>query len=268
MQPIGPVWHGEKDKLDPFIKRIVLKKQGGFSAESEDYIATEKKLRVSVNRKELLSLYCTPLMVRELIVGFFLTEGIMSGDFCLDNISIQFGEEDITVDIPAGSEVETEGVTITSGCVGGITFNRKNAFEKITDSLSVKATVIENVFREFQQKGELYRLTGCVHSAALANEEKMLVFAEDIGRHNAVDKVIGHCILENIPFNGKLLLVSGRLSSEIASKCARWGIPIVASRTAPTELAIKIAEASGVTLVGFVRGERMNIYTQTQRIII
>jgi FdhD protein len=254
--------------LDPFIKRIVLKKQGGFSAESEDYIATEKKLRVSVDGKELLSLYCTPLMVRELIVGFFLTEGVISGDFCLDTISIRFGEEDITVDIPAGKEVETKGATITSGCVGGITFNRKNAFEKITDSLSVKATVIENVFREFQQKGELYRLTGCIHSAALANENKILIFAEDIGRHNAVDKVIGHCIIEDIPFNGKLLLVSGRLSSEIASKCARWGIPIVASRTAPTELAIKIAEASGVTLVGFVRSERMNIYTQTQRIII
>jgi FdhD protein len=254
--------------LDPFIKRSVLKIQGRSSGDSEDYIATEKKLRVSVNGKELLSLYCTPLMIRELIVGFFLTEGIIDGNFCLDEISIRYGEEDISVDIPAGKEVRTEGFAITSGCVGGITFNRKRELEKITDSISMEAAAIEKIFREFQQKGELYRLTGCVHSAALASEEKILVFAEDIGRHNAVDKVIGYCILEDIPFNGKLMLVSGRLSSEIASKCARWGVPIVASRTAPTELAIKIAEASGVTLVGFVRGERMNVYSNTQRILI
>ncbi len=266
---IGPAWRGrEKDKLDAFVTRKILKKQGGFSEEAEDFVAVEKKLKVSVNGKEVLGLYCTPSMLRELIVGFFLTEGIITGNFCFDEIVIKYGEEDITADIPARGEVRTEGFTVTSGCVGGLTFDGKKDFKKITDGFSLRAAVIENIFKEFQQRGELYRLTGCIHSAALSDGEKILVFAEDIGRHNAVDKVIGHCILEEIPFAGKLMLVSGRLSSEIASKCSRWGIPIVASRTAPTDLAIKISEASGVTLVGFVRGQRMNIYTNTQRIVI
>lgn len=253
--------------MNPYIKRKILKKQDNSFGEIEDHIAIEKRLRVSVNGKEVISLYCTPSMIKELVVGFFLTEGILDGKFCLDEISIKDVGEEIAVDIPAKGEIGTEGLTVTSGCVGGLTFNRKRDFEKINDSFSIEVAAIETVFNEFQKRGKLYRLTGCVHSAALSDGTKILAFAEDIGRHNAVDKVIGHSILEEIPFTQKLMLVSGRLSSEIASKCSRWGIPVLASRTAPTDLAIRIAEKSGVTLVGFVRGERMNIYTNTDRIL-
>jgi FdhD protein len=110
-------------------------------------------------------------------------------------------------------------------------------------------------------------VTGCFHGAALSDGEKILVFAEDIGRHNAVDKVIGHAILAKIPFSKKIMFVSCRLSSEIVSKCSRWGIPILVSRAAATDLAIEIAETSGMTLVGFARGDHMNIYTNPHRIM-
>ena len=83
-----------------------------------------------------------------------------------------------------------------------------------------------------------------------------------------MDKVIGYALLEQIPFSGKLLLASGRISSEISSKCSRWGIPILATRTAPTHLAVEIAEKRGVTIVGFVRGDRFNIYTHPERIAL
>ncbi|HKZ56668.1 MAG TPA: formate dehydrogenase accessory sulfurtransferase FdhD, partial [Thermodesulfovibrionales bacterium] len=144
---------------------------------------------------------------------------------------------------------------------------QKRVFGVIKDAFSIDAGILKTLFKEFQQRSEIFRLTGGVHSAALSDGEKILVFAEDIGRHNAIDKIIGYSILEKIPFAGKLILVSGRLSSEIVSKCSRWGIPIVASRAAPTNLAIEIAETSGITLIGFVRGERINIYTNPQRII-
>lgn len=254
--------------MPSYIKRKVLKRYDGSFGEIEDHVAIEKRLRVSVNGKEVISLYCTPLMVRELVAGFFLTEGILDGKFCLDEIAITDGVEEIYAEIPAKGKVETEGLTVTSGCVGGITFNRKRVFEKMTDMFSVKATAIGAVFNEFQKMGELYRLTGCVHSAALSDGTDILAFAEDIGRHNAVDKVIGYSIIEGIPFMQKIMLVSGRLSSEIAAKCSRWAIPVLASRTAPTDLAIKIAEEAGVTLVGFVRGQRMNIYSNKHRILI
>jgi FdhD protein len=254
--------------MTSYIKRKILKKSGNSSEEIEDHVAVEKRLRISVNGKEVISLYCTPLMIKELVAGFFLTEGILAGQFCLDEIVIKHLAEEIAVEVPAEGEVGAAGLTVTSGCAGGITFHNKMVLEKTTDTFSIKASSIEAAFAGFQKMGGLYRLTGCVHSAALSDGVKILAFAEDIGRHNAVDKVIGYSILEEIPFTEKILLASGRLSSEIAAKCSRWGIPVLASRTAPTDLAIKIAEESGVTLIGFIRGKRMNIYTNKHRILL
>lgn len=250
----------------PYIKRKIIKKKGTSFEEIDDFIAVEKRLNITVNGNPAISLYCTPLMIRELVAGLFFTEGIIKGKFCTEDISIKYGEE-IRANIHADGDILTEGMVVTSGCVGGITFARKKDFEKVTDNFSIETETFKAIFNEFKQRSELFTLTGCVHIAALSDGNQILVFAEDIGRHNAVDKVIGYAILEDIPFTEKLMLVSGRLSSEIASKCSRWGIPIVASRAAPTNLAIEIAEKSGVTLVGFVRGDRLNVYTNSQRII-
>lgn len=248
--------------MNPYIQKKIIKKQGTSFEEREDSIAVEKRLKVSVNGKDIITLYCTPLMIKELIVGLFLTEGIIT-EIHPEGMKIEYGEE-IRVDISV-ADASTEGV-ITSRCIGGVTLGKKRNFEEVKDDFSLEAGTLKSIFDEFQQRSDLFRLTGCFHGAALSDGERILVFAEDIGRHNAVDKVIGYSILENISFKNKVMLVSCRLSSEIVSKCSRWGIPIVASRAAPTDLAIRIAEISGMTIVGFVRGERMNIYTNPQRI--
>jgi len=250
-------------KMYPYIKRKVIKRQGASSEEIEDSIAVEKRLKVAINGKDFITLYCTPLMVKELITGLFLTEGIFT-EIPLE-MSIVYGKE-IMVDITAAGDFSTEDIT-TSRRVAGITFEKKRNLEKVKDDFSLGAKALWNVFEEFQGKSDLFSLTGCFHIAALSDGETILVFAEDIGRHNAVDKVIGYSILNEISFKNKLMLVSCRLSSEIISKCSRWGIPIVASRAAATNLAIEIAETSGITLIGFVRGENMNIYTNPLRII-
>ena len=135
-----------------------------------------------------------------------------------------------------------DGAVITSGCIGGITFPKRLSLQKLHDSFTISAEKIKAIYRQFQNSSQLYKLTGCVHSAALSDGNEILCLAEDIGRHNAVDKVIGYCILEALPFEGMIMLASGRLSSEIVSKCARWGIPVIASRTSPTSLAVEIAE--------------------------
>jgi len=232
----------------------------------EDAVAEEKKLRISVNGKEVISLYCSPIMVRELVAGFFMTEGIIKGSWCADRMSIQY-DEDIHVDIPAEGEVSLEGSARTSGCVGGITFDQASDDGEIAEGITIEKEKLRELFHDFQARSDLYNMTGCIHSAAVSDGRHLLVVAEDIGRHNAVDKVIGYCFLEEIPLNDKIILVSGRLSSEMASKCSRWGIPIVVSRAAPTALAIDIAEKRGVTMVGFMRGKRLNIYTRQERII-
>jgi FdhD protein len=250
--------------MNPYIKRKIIKREDASFEEIEDYIALEKRLKISVNGKDFISLYCTPLMIKELVVGFLLTEGLIT-EIPPEELRIEYGEE-ILVNISIAGDVLTEGL-ITSSYVSGVTSGKKKIFEKVKDNFSLKAEILKIIFKEFNQRSELFRLTGCFHGAALSDGERILVFAEDIGRHNVVDKVIGYSILENIPFYNKLMLLSCRLSSEIVSKCLRWNIPVVASRAAPTDLAIGIAETSGITVVGFVRDDRMNIYTNSQRII-
>ncbi|MBE0427265.1 MAG: formate dehydrogenase accessory sulfurtransferase FdhD [Nitrospirae bacterium] len=250
--------------MNPYIKRKIMRRLGASSREIEDYIAVEKKLSISLNGKHIINLLCTPIMIEELINGFFLTEGILTDRILPEDMKIDCGEE-ISVDINAENSDISE--LTASRCLGGITFNKKRTFEKINDRFTIPAEAIQSLFEEFHQKSQLFRLTGCFHSAALSDGEKIIAFAEDVGRHNAVDKMIGAAILKDILFKETLLLVSCRLSSEIVSKCSRCKVPILASRAAPTDLAIEIAEKSGITLMGFVRGDRLNIYTHEQRIL-
>lgn len=253
--------------MDASNKVSILRIRESSVEEVEDFVAVEQKVRISVNGKHALSLFCSPQMIREFVVGVVYNEGLISGGWCAERLSIEYGE-DIKVDIPATGTIAEGERTITSGCAGGISLNRKLPEEKIADPSVFRLQDIRNLYRDFQRRSEGYKATGGVHSAALADAHKTLVFTEDIGRHNAVDKVIGYALLEDIPFAGKVMLASGRLSSEIVSKCARCGIPLVISRAAPTSLSVEIAEASGLTLIGFARGDRMNIYAGRQRIAL
>jgi FdhD protein len=115
--------------------------------------------------------------------------------------------------------------------------------------------------REFNQSSELFRETGGVHGCALSYSKGIIFSEEDIGRHNAMDKLIGRARLERIDLSDKFVLTTGRISSELLIKASKQGIPIIASRSAPTELAIKLAKETGVTLIGFARGDKLNIYS-------
>ena len=246
-------------------KKQILKYSAGEFEKVEDLLAVESRLSISINGHDVLSLYCTPLMVRELAVGLIMTEGIAEG-LCMERMSILYEEDGVRVEAHADGEVRTEGGVVTSGCVGGLTFNKKLSAAAKDDPFSIRADELTGIFRSFQKRSELFNTTGCVHSAAISDGQDILAFAEDIGRHNAIDKCIGYTLIEGIALSGKLMLASGRLSSEIVSKCARWGLPMAVSRSAPTALAVRIAEENGITLVGFLRGERFNIYSHAHRV--
>ena len=119
---------------------------------------------------------------------------------------------------------------------------------------------------EFIQCSPVYKATGGVHSAALCNAGSIIVFSEDIGRHNAIDKIFGQCLLEDMPTEGHLILTSGRVSSEILLKVARRNVPMLVSKAAPTDMGIKLANDLRITLIGFARGKKMNIYANEQRV--
>jgi FdhD protein len=253
-------------RMEPYREIPILKITGDSSQTAADLVAVEKKIRISVNGTHLLSLYCSPTMVREFVAGIVHNEGIIAGEWCAERMTIGYGDE-IDVDIAASGTVRGGERIVTSGCGGGVSFSR-GEMERVTDGVRYAAETIRKIFKEFQHRSDAYKLTGGAHSAALTDGEKILSFAEDIGRHNAVDKVIGYCLLENISFEGKMILASGRLSSEIVNKCAVSRVPVLVSRAAPTSLAVDLAESAGITLVGFVRGERMNVYTVKERITL
>lgn len=247
-------------------KKIVRVKQNE-AIELDDSLAVEKKIKVYVNNEEVVSLSASPVQIKELVVGFLMTEDILKGDWCPEKITIDEDGKDIKARVELEGHVSFEGKTITSGCMSSVSF-LSDVKVTINDNLKISQNSIFRLFKEFQQRSTLYRTTGCIHAAALADENEILYIAEDVGRHNAVDKVIGWALLNRVDLKGKIILVSGRISSEMALKTAKWKIPIIVSRTAPTTLAVELAQKANLTLIGFLRGNRFNIYSKPERIIL
>ena len=133
--------------------------------------------------------------------------------------------------------------------------------------MTVRASQLTALAKEFSRQTLLYRMTGGVHACALADGGKLLLVAEDVGRHNAFDKVAGMVIQRGIDVSDKIALTSGRLSAEIVSKAIAHGVPLLASLSAPTAMGVKWAGRFGLTLVGFLRGKRLNVYTGYQRVV-
>jgi|UniRef100_A0A7C4EPK9 FdhD protein len=251
--------------MKPLENRKILKFKPDEKQQIEDAVAIEKKIKVYINNEEVVSLAASPIQIKELLVGFLMTEGILKGEWCPEKINISENQDEITVKIGLEGFVSLKGKTITSGCLAAMSF-LEDVKGYIEDKMTVKPERIFKLFKDFQEKSNLYRTTGCIHAAALSDEDRILFIAEDIGRHNAVDKVIGWALLNKIPFKNKIMLVSGRISSEMILKPAKWKIPFIVSRTAPTSLAIDFAEKAGITLIGFLRGQRFNVYTHPERL--
>ncbi|HHY12867.1 MAG TPA: formate dehydrogenase accessory sulfurtransferase FdhD [Firmicutes bacterium] len=124
-----------------------------------------------------------------------------------------------------------------------------------------------DIFDDLLQRSSLFKMTGACHAAALCDENGIVLWHEDIGRHNAVDKVIGHAFLEKIPLNDKMLAITGRINSEIVDKVVSANIPVVASKAPPTDVAVRTAQKAGVTVIGFVRNRRMTVYSNSERVV-
>ena len=158
---------------------------------------------------------------------------------------------------------------ITSGCGKGTAFlSVADALSqnKVESDMRISVDQVYTLMDRFQRYSKLYKASGGVHSAALSDGRELLIFSEDVGRHNAVDKIFGRCFLEGIPTEDKVIVTSGRISSEILGKVAKKSIPIIISRSATTDMAIRTANNLGVTLIGYVRGKRMNVYANSWRV--
>jgi FdhD protein len=236
----------------------------------EDEVARETALTIFLNDIELVTMLCSPAEERYLVVGFLAAEGLIES--AGDMISLVLDETRGIARVTTKKGGEAERIWkrfISSGCGRGATFYSAADVSSppIESSIRILPDQIYRLMRDFQDKSEVFKNTGGVHAAALASNDVIELFSEDIGRHNAVDKIFGRCLLEGIDTKDQILLVSGRISSEILLKVARRNIPVLISKSAPTDLGAKLAERLGITLIGFVRGHRMNIYAHAERVV-
>lgn len=237
---------------------------------AEDIVIEEVPFTLIIDDKELVTLLCTPVDLEDLIRGFLFTSGLIKKTQDIKKIIINQQRWTANIDLGGADTNLTFKRLYTSGCGKGTLFY--NAFDlinrvKISSDFKIEAARINGLMLDFQKRSEIYLKTGGAHSAALADNKEILIFKEDIGRHNAIDKVIGQGLKENISFENKIMITSGRISSEVLLKIQKCKIPAIISRSAPTNQAIKLAKDMEITLVGFARGSRMNIYSTEERII-
>jgi FdhD protein len=239
-----------------------------------DTVIREMPLTIYVNGEELVTLLCSPEKTDELTAGFLWSEGVVDNKEEITKIVVDEAKGAVWADITRDAEFIKNLMfkrLITSGCGKGTTFY--NVVDSVSskpagNGFMIKPEQVLALMAEFQKTSELYKTTHGVHSAALCSPEKIEIFREDIGRHNAVDKILGYCLMNEIDPAGMALISSGRVSSEVLLKAAKKGTQVLISRTSPTDLGIRLADKLNVTLIGFVRGGRMTVYTHNERIVV
>lgn len=246
--------------------------QNGRLAPAGDLLVQEVPLTIFLNDQELATLVCSPGAWRELAAGFLLSEGLIHSADDITGITLREDEGLLWVQTARPvPQVENFLRRHLASCCGkgrtGLYFvNDAAQLQPVRSPARFTAADILAATRQLEERARLFRDTGGVHSAALAAGGRLLVMYEDIGRHNAVDKVLGHCLWQRLPVQDGALVLSGRVSSEILIKAVRAGLPAVISRAAPTALAVELAHSFHVCLIGFARGERFNVYHGQERI--
>ncbi|NLC07395.1 MAG: formate dehydrogenase accessory sulfurtransferase FdhD [Syntrophomonadaceae bacterium] len=237
-----------------------------------DCLVREFKATIYLNEQEVVTLLCTPEFLEDLAVGFLVFEGILRNREELESVLADYDQGRIWVKSRASHCLAEKTLMqryIAAGGGRGTSFDSlKNVqnCKPINSKLLIAPTQVLARMQELQTRSKLFQTTGGVHSALLASNQQVILYREDIGRHNAVDKILGYCFRQGIAVDELVLFTSGRLSSEMLLKAARGGIPILVSRSAPTNLAVELAEQLGVTLVGFTREGCFNVYCHSERI--
>jgi FdhD protein len=240
--------------------RTYLRVKGTTVEEVTAEVVREQPLSVFVNGEKFLTLLCSPMMLEALVVGYLWMEKVIGDVAEITDLRVSpvDGLAEVTLSHPV--TLPTERI-LTSGCGGGITFRIDHRlFPRLDSRLRVRPAELMARMKDLFDAGVHYRRSRGIHGAALADHERLLLVAEDVGRHNAVDKIKGEALLRGIPTEERLLLSTGRVSSEMLLKAARMGVPVVASRTSPTEMAVALAEQLGITVCGYVRPDSLNVY--------
>lgn len=249
---------------------IAVTYAGYYDAETRHVhgvVPAEEAVTLYVNGEPLVGLMCTPTMLEELALGFLFNETFIDG---LDDVAVcELCGGGRCVDVWLERAIEPPTLrTITSGCAGGTTFDDiVTAHGRLTSNTTVTAAQVTRFMMALASQARTYRRAGGIHVAGLFDGDDQVFVAEDIGRHNALDKIAGYCLRKAQTLAGGILLTSGRVSSEMVQKAARMQAPVVISRTSPTSLSVRLAEAWNITLIGYARRRSFRVYAGGHRIV-
>ena len=258
--------------ISPFTRTLpTVRISGRTRTDTDEVVVRESAATIMVNNRELVTLLCSPVDLDCLAIGFLLSEGFLTARQQIEKLRIDERQGIVSVQTQEDKDMKTDVIhkrIITSGGGKGSSFG--TGFvpldTTVESHIEFSTSDILHLVDEFQHYSEVYRSTHGVHSAALCDGKQILVFKEDIGRHNAIDKMFGECLLTDIATEDKMVIISGRVSSEMLLKLAKRTVPIVISVAVPTDKGVELATAMNMTLVGRVRGGRMNIYSGAWRI--
>lgn len=237
----------------------------------EEEVAVEAPVNLFANGEHVATLLATPSQIKELVLGYFVDEGLVRG--VEDVLNVQVDGTNVRVAIRAETMLRVRAATttrvITTSCGSIDHFLRlldRVEPPRVESTYTVEPGDILVMVRELNTRAETYHRTGGIHSAALYANGELVCFSEDVGRHNAVDKVVGGGLLKAVDFGTCVLVTSGRQPADMVLKAARVGIPVTVSTSGPIHSGVLAAGKTEVTLICFARGERMNIYTRTDRV--
>jgi len=258
------------------VSRINVKNQ--TVEERTDYVAEETALHIYLNKRHYGTILCSPDQLKEMVVGHLLSEGLLNSTAEIEKLALKKNGKclvKLKPDINAEQRIAKSqrfARLVVSAC-GSPDYRPLSeavaSLAKLDVTKTVNAAVVSQSVLQLNIVAEKFRKTGGVHVAALYTADgRCVALAEDVGRHNAVDKVIGAGATKNLDFRNLFLALSGRLTGDIVLKAARMELPIITSLATAISSGLEVAQLTGVTLVGFVRGKRMNVYTYPERIVL
>lgn len=250
----------------------IIRYENGQLFETEDFYVTEFPLTIMVNGEEFATIICSPTNMEELVLGFLASEGAILKRDELKSIQIDdskgFAHVELTKSL--GDRFEYSTKRMIASCCGKsreFYFHNDAAIAKTSMSkIELHPRQILRMMTQLQSASVIFKQTGGLHNAAISDGNTFFEHRQDIGRHNALDKLYGYCIQRHISVRDKVLIFSGRISSEILIKAAKIGVGVILSKSAPTTLAVQLAKDLNITAIGFIRDGNFNIYSHPERI--
>lgn len=242
--------------------------KGDTAGAIESAVIEEALVCLFVNGQELATLMCTPHNLEELALGFLRSEGFIQSLADIDLITLSTGQTCVDIWLRDLTFTPPARRIITSGCGGGVTFDDlSQRHPPLNSALTLTAGQVTELVKALHLSAELYNEVRGVHTSALSNGQDLLLVAQDVGRHNTIDRLWGQALQQGLQTEDHILLASGRISSEMLNKAAKMGVPIIISRTSPTSLSVELGQAWNITIIGYARGNTFRVYSAPERIV-